>query len=85
MVSIENDTGSTDDVSFKQLVDIFILLVKEMKLCCGINDRVETGSHGDTRKRNGLMHKVSVFLFVKFIHVFNSLNHWGSRPSRYTI
>ena len=29
MVSIENDTGSTNDVLFKQLVDIFILLTKE--------------------------------------------------------
>ena len=77
MVSIENDTGSTNNVLFKQLVDIFILLIKEMKLCCGISDRVETDHHGNTRKRNGLMHKVNVFLFVKFIHVFSSLNYWG--------
>ena len=48
-----------------------------MKLCCRIGDGIETDSHGNTRKRNDLMHKVNVFLFVKFIHVFNSLNHWG--------
>ena len=33
MVSLENDTGSTNNVLFKQLVDVFILLIKEMKLC----------------------------------------------------
>ena len=77
MVSIKNDTGSANNVLFKQLVNIFILLVKEMKLCCRIDDGIETDSHGNTRKRIGLMHKVNVFLFVKFIHVFSSLNHRG--------
>ena len=77
MILTENDTGSTNNVQFKQLVDILILLVKEMKLCRRIGDGIETDSHGYTRKRNGLMHKVNVFLFLKFIHVFNSLNHWG--------
>ena len=70
MVLIENNTGTTNDVLFKQHIDIFILLVKEMKLCCRIGDGIETDSHGDTRKRNSLMHKVNVFLFVKFINVF---------------
>ena len=75
MVSIEHDTGTSDDVLFKQLVDISILFVKEMKLCYGISNGIKTNSHGNTRKRNGMIHKVNVFLFVKFIHVFNSLNH----------
>ena len=41
MVLIENDTGSTNNVLFEQLVDIFILWIKEMKLCHKIGDRVE--------------------------------------------
>ena len=77
MVSVENDTGSTNNVLLKQPVYIFILLVKEMELCFNSITDPEVNSHGNTRKRNGLIHKVNVFLFVKFIHVFNSLNHWG--------
>ena len=66
----------TINILFEQLIDIFILLIKEMKLCCKIGDGIETDSHGSTEKRYSLRYKVSVFLFVKLIYLFNSLNHW---------
>ena len=38
---------------------------------------IKAHSHDHTRDRNGLVNKVNTNVFVKFIHVFNSLNHYG--------
>ena len=75
MVLVENDTRFTNYVLFKQTINIFILGIKKMKFCCRISDGIKTHSHGNTRNRNSLVNKVNMNVFVKFIHVFNSLNH----------
>ena len=63
MVSVENDTRSANNVLFEQMINIFILGIKEMKFCCRISDGIETHSHGHSKDRNGLVNKVDMNVF----------------------
>ena len=58
-------------IVFEQLVDVLILVVKEMEFSLGISDRIKANCHGNTRKRNGLMNEVNLSFFVKVVHVIN--------------
>ena len=33
--------------------------------------------HGNTMDRNGLMNEVDTNVVIKFVQVFNDMNHWG--------
>ena len=72
VTSIENDTGTTNNVLFEQLINIFILWIKEMKSCRRIGDGIETDSHSNKRDKNGLMSKVNTNDFYKI----NSCFQW---------
>ena len=63
--------------SSEQMINIFILGIEEMKFCCKISHGIKTHSHGNIRDRNGLINEVDTIVLIKFIHVFNGLNHWG--------
>ena len=63
--------GPSTILSFEQLVDVLILVVKEMEFNLGISDRIKANSHGNTRKRNGLVNKVDLSFFVKVVHIIN--------------
>ena len=71
VMAVKDDRRSTNNIVFEQLVDVLILVVKEMEFSLGVSDRIKANSHGDTRKGDGLMNKVNLSFFVKVVYVIN--------------
>ena len=64
LISVVYYTRTPNDVLFEELIYVLLVLVEEMNFHIWIGDGIQTDSLGNTRKSDGLVHKVNILIFV---------------------